>query len=59
MWYNSAYNDFLSGLLIDQGNFRNLFGVLYCDLRNQEDDLKDDLKDSGTNRTEQIQPITR
>ena len=41
MWYNSAYNDFLSGPLIDQGNFRNLFGVSYCDLRNQEDDLKD------------------
>ena len=41
MSYNSTYNDFLSGPLIDGANFKNLFGVLYLDLRNQEDDLKD------------------
>ena len=41
MPYSSAYNDFLSGSLIDRTNFRNLFGLLYFDLRNQEDDLKD------------------
>ena len=43
MSYNSAYNDFLSGPLIDRVNFKNLFGILYFDLRNQEDDLKDSL----------------
>ena len=39
--YSSAYNDFLSGSIIDRTNFRNLFGLLYFDLRNQEDDVKD------------------
>ena len=39
--YSSAYNDFLSGSIIDRTNFKNLFGVLYFDLRNQEDDVKD------------------
>ena len=41
MTYSSAYNDFLSGPLIDPDNFDNTFGVLYFDLRNQEEDLKD------------------
>ena len=41
MSYSSAYNDFLSGSIIDRTNFRNLFGLLYFDLRNQEDDVKD------------------
>ena len=41
MSYSSAYNDFLSGSLIDRTNFKNLFGLLYFDLRNQEDDVKD------------------
>ena len=39
--YSSAYNDFLSGTLKDRTNFDNLFGILYFDLRNQEEDLKD------------------
>ena len=38
--YSSAYNDFLSGSIIDRTNFKSLFGVLYFDLRNQ-DDVKD------------------
>ena len=38
---SSAYNDFLSGSIIDGTNFRNLFGLLYFDLKNQEDDVKD------------------
>ena len=41
MSYSSAYNDFLSGTLIDRTNFKNIFGPLYFDLRNQEDDVKD------------------
>ena len=41
MSYSSAYNDFLSGSIIDRTNFKNLFGVLYFDLRNQGDDVKD------------------
>ena len=41
MSYSSAYNDFLSGPLIDRTNFKNLFGLLYFDLRNQGDDVKD------------------
>ena len=41
MSYSSAYNDFLSGSIIDRTNFKNLFGILYFDLRNQEDDVKD------------------
>ena len=40
MSYNSGYNDFLSGSLIDRSNFRNLFGIIYFDLRNQEEDTK-------------------
>ena len=35
--YSSAYNDFLTGPLIDRLNFRQLFGIIYFDLRNQED----------------------
>ena len=41
MTYSSAYNDVLSGPIIDRTNFKNLFGVLYFDLRNQGDDIKD------------------
>ena len=41
MSYSSAYNDYLSGSLIDPDNFNKTFGVLYFDLRNQEEDLKD------------------
>ena len=41
MSYSSAYNDFLSGPLIDPDNFNRTFGVLYFDLRIQEEDLKD------------------
>ena len=41
MSYSSAYNDFLSGSIIDRTNFKNLIGLLYFDLRNQEDDVKD------------------
>ena len=41
MAFNSGYNDFLSGPLIDRANFRNLFGMIYFDLRNQEEDVKD------------------
>ena len=39
--FNSAYNDFLSGPLITRDNFKKLFGMLYFDLRNQEEDVKD------------------
>ena len=41
MSYSSAYNDVLSGPIIDRTNFKNLFGLLYFDLRNQEDDVKE------------------
>ena len=41
MSYSSAYNDFLSGSIIDRTNFKNIFGILYFDLRNQGDDVKD------------------
>ena len=41
MAFSSAYNDFLSGPIIDRINFRNLFGLLYFDLRNQSEDIKD------------------
>ena len=41
MSFSSAYNDVLSGPIIDRTNFENLFGVLYFDLRNQRDDVKD------------------
>ena len=41
MSFSSAYNDFLSGSIIDRTNFKNLFGLLYFDLRNQEADVKD------------------
>ena len=43
MSYSSAYNDFLTGPLINRSNFKNLFGMLYFDLRNQEDDMKDSI----------------
>ena len=41
MSFSSAYNDVLSGPIIDRTNFKNLFGLLYFDLRNQTDDVKD------------------
>ena len=41
MSYSSAYNDVLSGPIIDRTNFKNLFGLLYFDLRNQGEDVKD------------------
>ena len=41
MSFSSAYNDVLSGPIIDRTNFNNLFGLLYFDLRNQRDDVKD------------------
>ena len=41
MSYSAAYNDVLSGPIIDRTNFKNLFGLLYFDLRNQSDDVKD------------------
>ena len=41
MSYSAAYNDVLSGPIIDRTNFKNLFGLLYFDLRNQGDDVKD------------------
>ena len=43
MSFNSGYNGFLSGSLIDRSNFRNLFGIIYFDLRNQEEDTKNTL----------------
>ena len=41
MSFSSAYNDVLSGPIIDRTNFKNLFGILYFDLRNQSEDVKD------------------
>ena len=41
MSFSSAYKDVLSGPIIDRTNFNNLFGLLYFDLRNQRDDVKD------------------
>ena len=41
MSYSSAYNDVLSGPIIDRTNFKNIFGLLYFDLRNQSEDIKD------------------
>ena len=41
MSYSSAYNDVLSGPIIDRTNLKNLFGILYFDLRNQSEDIKD------------------
>ena len=41
MSFSSAYNDVLSGPIIDRTNFKNLFGILYFDLRNQRYDVKD------------------
>ena len=43
MSYSSAYNDFLIGSLIDRANFRQLFGIIYFHLRNQEEDVNDSL----------------
>ena len=40
MSFSSAYNDVLSGPIIDRTNFKNIFGLLYFDLRNQRDDVK-------------------
>ena len=31
----------MSGPIIDRTNFKNLFGILYFDLRNQSEDIKD------------------
>ena len=39
--FNSAYNDFLSGPVITRDNFKKIFGMIYFDLRNQEEDVKD------------------
>ena len=39
--FNSAYNDFLSGPLINRDNFKNVFGMIYFNLKNQEEDVKD------------------
>ena len=52
MSFNSGYNDFLSGPLIDRANFRNLFGMIYFDLRNQEEDIKNSAAVSLTFRYE-------
>ena len=41
MSFSSACNDVLSGPIIDRTNFKNLFGILYFDLRNQSEDVKD------------------
>ena len=41
MSFSSAYNDVLSGPIIDRRKFKELFGLLYFDLRNQRDDVKD------------------
>ena len=41
MSYSAAYNDVLSGPIIDRTNFKNIFGILYFDLRNQSEDIKD------------------
>ena len=43
MRYNSAYDDFLSGSLIDRANCKNLLGIIYFDLRNQKEDTKNSL----------------
>lgn len=40
MSYHSGYNDFLFTSLIDRSNFWNLFGIIYFDSRNQEEDTK-------------------
>ena len=41
MSFSSAYNDVLSGPIIDRTNFKNLFGILYFDLRHQRNDVRD------------------
>ena len=41
MSYSAAYDDYLSGPLIDPDIFNKTFGVLYFDLRNQKVALKD------------------
>ena len=38
---NASYNNMETGPLVNITNFRNLFGLIYFDLRNQEEDLKD------------------
>ena len=39
--FNSAYNDLLSGPLINRDNFENVFVMIFFNLRNQEEDVKD------------------
>ena len=41
MSYSSAYNDFQSGSIINWRNFKNILWILYFNLRNQEDYIKD------------------
>ena len=43
MSFSSAYNDFLSGSIIDRKNFQNLYGFIYFDLRNQQEDIKNNV----------------
>ena len=38
--YNKAFNDYLSGQFIDLKSFQELYGILYFDLRHQEEELK-------------------
>ena len=40
MSFNKSDSDFLSGPIIDRTNFKKLFGIIYFDLRNQEQDTK-------------------
>ena len=40
MSYNHVYNDKFSNPIIDRANFRNLFGIIYFDLRKQPHDEK-------------------
>ena len=41
MSFNSSYNNMETGTLINIENFRKLFGIIYFNLQNQEEDLKD------------------
>ena len=43
MSFSSAYIVFLSGSIIDRKNFQNLYGILYFDLRNQQEDIKNNV----------------
>ena len=40
MSFNSKYNVFHSGTIINRENFKNIFGFLHFDLRNQAEDIK-------------------